>query len=184
MSKDECLKIMRKAFDHTSPPPRGRSVKLIARIMMKAPIGGTAHEFPAQDPGAKVPGGRVHAIRINDPHLLEIATWNTGEASDLRKYGTLTHAENQFYEFVRATEFTQVEIEISHSPCTGCSDMLAGLLRGRNIPAILRWAKPYEWGVQATNRQSLSELLQAGWKLAAPESAIPANALDLPVERL
>ena len=125
----------------------------------------------------------MHAIRINDPNSLEIAAWNTGRSSDLREYGNRSHAENQFYEFLQGKEFSQIEIEISHSPCTACCDLLVGLLRDRNISGTLRWAQAYEWGVQATNRQALIELLK-DWKLAAPESAIPANARNLPIERL
>jgi hypothetical protein len=172
------------AFDRTSPPPSGRSVLMVARIVTKMPIGGVAREFPAQDPGARVPGGRVHAIRINDPNFLEVATWNTGRPSDLRETGNRSHAEKQFYEFVQDKAFSQVEIEISHSPCTACCDLLAGLLRGQKVPAILRWGQPYEWGVQATNRQALTDLLKVEWKLAAPASAIPGDALDLPIGRL
>jgi hypothetical protein len=118
MPRDQRLKMLSQAFDRISPPPRGRSVLMVARIVTKTPIGGVAREFPAQDPGARVPGGRVHAILINDPNFLEIATWNTGQPSDLRKTGNRSHAENQFYEFMRDKEFSKVEIEISHSPCT------------------------------------------------------------------
>jgi hypothetical protein len=178
------LKLLSAAFDFTSPPPKGRIVTMAARAVMTKPLPGVAREFPALDPGAKVPGGRVHAVRLNDPKLLEIATWNTGEASDLRAYGTRSHAESQFYEFMRDKEFEKVEIEMSHSPCTGCCDILAGLLRGKKVQAELRWAKPYEWGIQATNRQSLSALLTAGWTLAAAASAIPSDAQGLPIVRL
>jgi hypothetical protein len=157
---------------------------MVARIVTTTPIGGVAREFTAQDRGAGVPGGRVHAILINDPNFLEIATWNTGQPSDLRETGNRSHAEKQFYEFVQDKEFSKVETEISHSPCTVCCDMLAGVPRGRKLPAALRWGQLYEWGVQATNRQSLVDLLKVGWKLAAPESAIPADALDLSIERL
>ena len=56
-------------------------------------------------------------------------TWNTGEASDLRRDGNKTHAEAQFFNFIRDKVFDSIEIEISHSPCTACIDMLAGWLR-------------------------------------------------------
>jgi hypothetical protein len=85
---------------------------------------------------------------------------------------------------MRDKEFSKVEIEISHSPCTACCDLLAGLLRGKKVPAALRWGQPYEWGLQATNRQSLVDLLKVDWRLAAPSSALPTDALDLPIERL
>ena len=57
-------------------------------------------------------------------------------------------------------------------------------MRRKKVSATLRWAKPYEWGRQATNRQSLKKLLKVEWKLAAPERAVPPDALDLPIERL
>src|SRR5687767_13918174 len=141
MLRDERLKMMNKAFDHTSPPPKGRIVTMVARVAMKKGLGGVAREFPACDRGAKVPGGRVHAVWIDNPNLLAIATWNTGEASDLGLYGTRSHAENQFCEFIGDREFERVEVDISHSPCTGCCDMLAGLLKGKKVPAVLRWAR-------------------------------------------
>jgi hypothetical protein len=83
------------------------------------------------DDGARVGGGRILPISITQPNALEVVTWNTGEASDLRKVGNRSHAEAQFFEFIRDRTFDSIEIEISHSPCTACIDMLAGWLRKR-----------------------------------------------------
>jgi hypothetical protein len=160
-------------------------VLMVARIVTKTPIGVVAREISRSGSQAQeFLAGASHAILINDPNFLEIATWNTGQPSDLRQTGNRSHAENQFYEFMRDKEFSKIEIEISHSPRTACCDLLAGLLRGKKVPAALRWGQPYEWGLQSTNRQSLVDLLRVDWRLAAPASALPTDALDLPIERL
>lgn len=184
MARDARLKLLTAAFDFTSPPPKGRSVTMAARVLFCDAMSADARDIQAQDPGARVPGGRAHGPVAQNPKLLEIATWNTGKPSDLREYGTRTHAENQFYEFMRGKKFDHVDIELSHSPCTGCCDLLAGLLRGSKATGTLCWARPYEWGIQATTSFALMELLKAGWKLAAPADAIPGGATGLPIRRL
>jgi hypothetical protein len=182
MSNYECLAVLTNTF-HRDPAPRGRTVRLVARVVTKSPLGGVAHEFKSQDNDADVPyGGRVHAIRIDDPNLLEIATWNTGPP--LKRLGTISHAENQFYEFIKDMVFTKVDVEITHSPCPGCSTMLKGLIDKKKIPAVLRWVTLYEKGDISTNRDSLMDLLKAGWKLEARESGIPVDARDLPITRI
>lgn len=184
MATDQRLRLLSAAFDFTSHAPKGRKVLMAARVLFNSPMPGEAREIPAQVPGAKVAGGRVHGPLLSNRHLLEIATWNTGEASDLRARGTRSHAEHQFYMFMQGRAFDQIEAELSHSPCTGCCDLLAGLIRGRKVSATLRWAKQYQWGVQATNLYSLNELIRAGWKLAAPGTAIPPGTAGLPIQLL
>jgi hypothetical protein len=68
-------------------------------------------------------------IWITKTEALEIVAWNSGEASDLRSYGNKTHAEAQFFGLLREKAFDSIEIEISHSPCTACINMLTGWLR-------------------------------------------------------
>ncbi|MBL6614707.1 MAG: hypothetical protein ISP49_04525 [Reyranella sp.] len=177
-------------------------VTMVARVTPAPGVG--IRDLPALDPGAGIAGGTVLPTWIAGG-ALEIVTWNTGEASDLRRYGNRSHAEAQFYEFMRDRDFTSIEIEISHSPCTACADMLAGLLnsmkaraasvlRGPNrrvgkrilvgsatdtarpIPATLRWGTLFETPPQATTPQSLRQLQAAGWRMAAPRTAIPNDA--------
>ena len=123
MAVDHRLCMLRQAIERAAVPD-GRTVVMAARVTPALGVGGV-RQPRALDDGAKVPGGCVLPIWINKP-ALEIVTWNTREASDLRKYGNKTHAEAQFYEFIREKAFDSVEIEISHSPCTACVDMLAG----------------------------------------------------------
>jgi hypothetical protein len=184
---------------------------MAARVTPALGVG--IRELRALDEGAKVPGGRVLPFWINMAEALEIVTWNTGEAFDLRKYGNKTHAEAQFSQFVRDKAFNSVEIEISHSPCTACIDMLAGWLRNirvlgatvsrepnrrvgnrvyvgsevrklPDVPAILRWGTLYDMPPQATTWQYLGELHNAGWQFAAPGTALPGGTGDAPVRLL
>jgi hypothetical protein len=193
--------------------PIGRKVVMAARIITPLPMGEGMREFPALDPGAKVPGGRLRPIWLDYTEAAEILTWNTGQASDLRKYGNLTHAEKQFVRFMGDRQFTRVEVEISHSPCSACTDMLAGwlaecrkkgrmitrapnrrvgrrvyigslLIRDPDVPAILRWGELYTTQPQATTWQSLSILHRAGWRLVAPRNALPSGSGDATVTLL
>ena len=104
--------------------------------------------------------------------------------------------------------FKSVDIEISHSPCTACADMMVGLLKSMKakgttvsrgpsrpvgqriyvgpaintppaIPATLRWGALFETPPQATTPQSLRALHDVGWHMAAPGTAIP-NAAGTP----
>ena len=203
MAVDRRLLKLQEALRRCSAPPPGRIVTMVARVTPALGVG--IRDLPALDSGARMPGGRVLPTWIEGTGALEIVTWNTGEASDLRRYGNRSHAEAQFYEFMRGREFTSVDIEISHSPCTACADMLAGLLRSMkakgttvapgpnrrvgqrvyvgsaiktppNIPATLRWGALFETPPQATTPQSLRELHAVGWHMAAPRSAIPNDA--------
>ena len=68
MARDERLKMLNKAFDHTSPPPTTstgtrRIVTLVARVVLEKPHAsmGAASEFPA----IGVPGCRAGA-RMRD----------------------------------------------------------------------------------------------------------------------
>jgi hypothetical protein len=190
--------------------PSGRVVVMAARVTSNAPIGVGIREFPAIDPGARVPGGRLLPIELDQTDAIEVMAWNTGEASDLKRYGNLTHAERQFVRFMGDMEFTTIEIEISHSPCTACADMLAKWLadsraKGRivtkaanrrvgrkiylgspmikdlDIPAVIRWGELFTSPPQATTWQCLSDLRQAGWGLAAPRSELPLGSGPTPV---
>ena len=154
---------------------------------------------------------RILPISITQPNALEVVTWNTGEASDLRKVGNRSHAE--FFEFIRDRTFDSIEIEISHSPCTACIDMLAGWLRKRmesgttfskptirkvgnrtyvgspgrnlpNVPAVIRWGVLYDMPPQATTWQYLSDLYKAGWQLWLPGNALPGGTGSTPVHLL
>jgi hypothetical protein len=202
MAVDRRLVMLQEALRRCSPRPSNRIVTMVARVTPATGVG--IRDLPALDRGAKVSGGRVLPIWISGSGALEIVTWNTGEASDLRRYGNRSHAEAQFFEFMRDREFTGVEIEISHSPCTACADMLVGLLRSMkekgttvsqapnrrvgqrihvgsairtppSIPATLRWGELFDMPPQATTPQSLRELHAVGWQMAAPRAAIPSD---------
>ena len=196
---DRRLVMLNEVLRRTAPPPPGRVVVMAARITPTFGVG--PREFPALDTGARVPAGRVLPI-IGSTGALDVLTWNTGEASDLRQYGNITHAERQFVEFMRGRDFTSIEIELSHSPCTACADTLAGWLKtvraqgatvsrapsrrveGRILigspvveeldrQAALRWGQLYATPPQATNWACLGGLQAAGWSLAAPGTALP-----------
>src|SRR5262245_20589374 len=182
MAVDRRLLKLHEALGRCSSRPSNRIVTMVARVTPAFGVG--IRDLPALDRGAKIPGGRVLPTWINGSGALEIVTWNTGEASDLRRYGNRSHAEAQFFEFMRDREFASVEIEISHSPCTACADMLVGLLRSMKekgttvsraparrvgqriyvgsatstppaIPATLRWGELFDVPPQATSPQSL-----------------------------
>lgn len=203
MAADRRLLKLHEALRRCSAQPPNRVVTMVARVTPAPGVG--IRDLPALDRGAGIPGGRVLPIWMDGAGTLEIVTWNTGEASDLRRYGNRSHAEAQFFEFMRDREFKSVDIEISHSPCTACADMLVGLLKsmkakgttvtqGTNrrvgqriyvgsaiktppaIPATLRWGALFETPPQATTPQSLRELHDAGWQMAAPRTAIPNDA--------
>ena len=205
MAVDRRLLKLHEALRRCSGQPPGRIVTMVARVTPALGVG--IRDLPALDRGAGIPGGRVLPTWIDGSGggALEIVTWNTGEASDLRRYGNRSHAEAQFFEFMRDREFTSVDIEISHSPCTACADMLVGLLKSMKakgttvsrgpirrvgqriyvgaaietppaIPATLRWGALFETPPQATTPQSLRELQAVGWQMAAPRSAIPNDA--------
>lgn len=199
---------LHEALGRCSPRPANRKVVMVATVTPAFEVDNL--ELPALDPGAGIPGGRV----LTTADALEIVTWNIGEASDLRRYGNRSHAERQFIEFMRKPgdvtdwrDFTSVEIEISHSPCTACADMLVGFLKamkakgrtvstsrsGRKIyigykdaalPAALRWGELYDMPPQATTPQCLRELQAVGWQMAAPRAAIPADAGTPPITLL
>ena len=209
------LKMLRQAVG-CAMVPNGRTVVMVARVTPAFDVG--LRGLSALDQGAKVPGGRILPIWINKTEAnkikaLEIVTWNTGDASDLRKYGNRSHAEAQFFEFLRDRAFDSIEIEITHSPCTACIDMLTGLLRsirsegatvsrepnrrvGNRIyvgakipqlpclPAIIRWGKLYDMPPQATTWEYLGDLHKTGWKLIAPSTALPPGVGSVPVTLL
>ena len=186
---------------------------MAARLMPRPQPDERATELRALDDGANIPGGRFGPAWIDAREYLEIVTWNTGEASDLRRYGNKTHAEAQFFDFIRDRTFNSIEIEISHSPCTACTDMLAGWLRNvrrkgassssqpnrrvgnrvyissavitpKDVSAVIRWGKLYDTPPQATTWHSLLDLHKAGWQLAAPGTALPSGTGDAPVRPL
>ena len=203
MAVDRRLLKLQEALRRCSAQPPNRIVTMVARVTPALGVG--IRDLPALDRGAGIAGGTVLPTWIDGSGALEIVTWNTGEASDLRRYGNRSHAEAQFYEFMRGREFTSIDIEISHSPCTACADMLAGLLKSMKakgttvsrgpshragqkiyvgsaittpptIPATLRWGALFEMPPQATTPQSLRELHAVGWHMAAPRTAIPNHA--------
>jgi hypothetical protein len=203
MAVDRRLPRLQEALRRCSAQPLGRIVTMVARVTPALGVG--IRDLPALDRGAGIPGGTVLPTWIDGSGAMEIVTWNTGEASDLRRYGNRSHAEAQFFEFMRDRDFTSVDIEISHSPCTACADMLVGLLRSMkakgttvsrapsrrvgqrvyvgsaieappNIPATLRWGTLFETPPQATTPYSLRELHAVGWHMAAPRTAIPSDA--------
>lgn len=200
MAVDRRLLGLHDALRRCSPRPSNRTVIMVARVTPALGVG--IRDLPALDRGARISGGRVLPTWIDGSGALDIVTWNTGEASDLRRYGNRSHAEAQFFEFMRDREFTSVAIEISHSPCTACADMLVGLLKSMKargttvsqapnrrvgqriyvgsamktapaIPATLRWGQLFDMPPQATTPQSLRELHAVGWQMAAPRAAIP-----------
>jgi hypothetical protein len=205
MAVDRRLLKLHEALRRCSSRPPNRIVTIVTMVARVTPaLGVGIRDLPALDRGARIPGGRVLPTWIG-AGALEIVTWNTGEASDLRRYGNRSHAEAQFFEFMRDREFTSVEIEISHSHCTACADMLVGLLRSMKekgttvsqapnrrvgqriyvgsakrtppaIPAALRWGELFDMPPQATTPQSLRELHAVGWQMAAPRVAIPNGA--------
>src|SRR5262249_40223859 len=80
-------------------------------------------------------------------------------------------------------DFSSIEIEISHSPCTACADMLVGLLRDMKakgtaglpakekfgwkdaaIPAALRWGELFSTPPQAPTGPYLGKLHEEGWQ--------------------
>ena len=127
MAVDRRLLKLQEALRRCSAQPPGRIVTMVARVTPALGVG--IRDLPALDRGAGIPGGTVLPTWIDGSGALEIVTWNTGEASDLRRYGNRSHAEAQFFEFMRDRDFKSVDIEISHSPCTACADMLVGLLK-------------------------------------------------------
>jgi hypothetical protein len=202
MAADRRLLKLHEALRRCSVPPN-RVVTMVARVTPALGVG--IRDLPALDRGAKIPGGRVLPVWMDGTGTLEIVTWNTGEASDLRRYGNRSHAEAQFFEFMRDRDFKSVDIEISHSPCTACADMMVGLLKSMKakgmtvtpgttrrvgqriyvgsaiktppaIPATLRWGALFETPPQATTPQSLRGLHDVGWHMAAPRTAIPNDA--------
>jgi hypothetical protein len=177
---------MKKAFQQEgSRPPAGRLVLLVARVWLKdATAAAEVGVVPPLDPGARgkdgkyIEGLRFHKPSASDPNLIEIAAWNTGEDSRLRKLGSRTHAETQLYEFLNATNkrrlFKSIELEITHSPCTHCCGLLRSLKEANpGSSASLRWIEPYDSGEQATNKTYLETLLNFGWELAAPSNGLP-----------
>ena len=203
MAVDRRLVMLHEALRRCSAQPPGRIVTMVARVTPALGVG--VRDLPALDRRAGIPGGTVLPTWIDGAGATEIVAWNTGEASDLRRYGNRSHAEAQFFEFMRGRDFTSVDIEISHSPCTACADMLVGLLRSMkakgttvsrapnrrigqrvyvgaaietppNIPATLRWGTLFETPPQATTPHSLRELQAVGWHMAAPRTAIPNDA--------
>ncbi|HZX83771.1 MAG TPA: hypothetical protein VFF19_09425 [Reyranella sp.] len=126
MAADRRLLKLHEALRRCSAPPN-RVVTMVARVAPALAVG--IRDLPALDRGARIAGGRVLPVWMDGAGTLEIVAWNTGEASDLRRYGNRSHAEAQFFEFMRDRDFNSVDIEISHSPCTACADMLAGLLK-------------------------------------------------------
>ena len=210
MAVDHRLGMLHRALQRAAVPD-GRMVVMTARVAPASSVG--IRELRALDEGAKIPGGCLLPIWINTSQALEIVTWNTGETSDLRKYGNKTHAEAQLFEFIRDKVFDSIEIEISHSPRTACIDMLAGWLRNSraqgatiskesnrragnriyvgsavtNLPevrAVIRWGKLYDMPPQATTWQYLGDLYRGGWQLAAPGTALPGGTGDVPVRML
>lgn len=203
MAADRRLVRLHEALRRCPAQPANRVVTMVARVTPALGVG--IRDLPALDRGAAIPGGTVLPTWIDGSGAQEIVTWNTGEASDLRRYGNRSHAEAQFFEFMRGREFTSVDIEISHSPCTACADMLVGLLKSMkakgttvsrapsrrvghrvyvgarietppDIPATLRWGALFETPPQATTPQSLRALQAVGWHMAAPRTAIPNDA--------
>ena len=129
---DHRLQLLNQLEQRMPARPPGRKVVLGARVTSSAPFGVGSGGVKAKYPGARVAGGRV-AVPLNpDKPMLEIMTWNTGEASDLKRYGNLTHAERQFVELMGEMPVDSVEVELSHSPCTACSDLLNGWLEKIN----------------------------------------------------
>ena len=190
MAADRRLLKLHEALRRCSAPPN-RVVTMVARVTPVLGVG--IRDLPALDRGAGIPGGRVLPAWMDGAGTLEIVAWNTGEASDLRRYGNRSYAEAQFFEFMRDREFKSVDIEISHSPCTACADMLVGLLRsmkakgttvtqGTNrrvgqriyvgsaietppaIPATLRWGALFETPPQATRRNPFVRYMMLGGK--------------------
>lgn len=203
MAADRRLVRLHEALRRCPAQPANRVVTMVARVTPALGVG--IRDLPALDRGAGIPGGTVLPTWIDGSGAQEIVTWNTGEASDLRRYGNRSHAEAQFFEFMRGREFTSVDIEISHSPCTACADMLVGLLKSMrdkgttvsrepsrrvghrvyvgarietppDLPATLRWGTLFETPPQATTPQSLRALQAVGWHMAAPRTAIPNDA--------
>jgi hypothetical protein len=86
------LLTLHEALGQCSSRPANRMVVMVARVTPAFDVENL--ELPALDRGAVILGGRVRPI----PDGLEIVTWNTGEASDLRRYGNRSHAEAQFFQ--------------------------------------------------------------------------------------
>lgn len=193
---------LHEALSRCPNQPDNRAVIMVARVKPAFEVADL--KLAALDPGARHGGGQVLPM----PGGLEIVTWNTGKAADLKRYGNRSHAEAQFYELMqkpgepgKIRDFSSIEIEISHSPCTACADMLVGLLRDMKakgtaglpakekfgwkdaaIPAALRWGELFSTPPQATTGPYLWKLHEEGWQMSAPrldknrEEAIPENS--------
>ena len=114
--------------------PAGRTVVMAARLSPAVGIG-TRNLRPLDD-GARVGGGRILPISITQPNALEVVTWNTGEASDLRKVGNRSHAEAQFLSSSATGPSTASKSRSATAHVPACIDMLAGWLRKR-IRAVI-----------------------------------------------
>lgn len=94
MAVDRRLLKLHEALRRCSAQPPGRIVTMVARVTPAFGVG--IRDLPALDRGAGIPGGTVLPTWIDGSGALEIVTWNTGEASDLRRYGNRSHAEAQW----------------------------------------------------------------------------------------
>jgi APOBEC-like N-terminal domain len=175
---------LHEALSHCPNKPSSRAVIMVARIKPGFKV--AKAELPAaRDRQYRYCGGWVREITGG----LEVVTWNTGQTGDLQpETANESHAERQFLEFMRKPgeaewgvfrDFASVDIEISHSPCTACADMLKLFLeknkgtadppakekfgyKDAKIPAALRWAELY----RLSTGPSLNYMQGVGWHMS------------------
>ena len=202
MAVDRRLLKLHGALRRCSLRPPNRIVTMVARVTPALGVGIATSQPWTVAPGYRADGccrpglGRARLKSSRGTQVRRPICVDMGIGATLRR---------NFSRSCGFREFTSVEIEISHSPCTACADTLVGLLRSMKekgttvsqapnrrvgeriyvgsakrtppaIPAALRWGELFDMPPQATTPQSLRELHAVGWQMAAPRVAIPNGA--------
>jgi hypothetical protein len=167
------------------PRPKGRSVTSKVEVVLAVPVDvGSAELAPVDPVKATVKtGGVVWTPAVKTSTKIHAVTWNT---SNINPPGNTSHAEHQFVNWMESKEdlWPHVEkitiVNVSKSPCSVCGPELAGLLRqikkarnGQPVAADMYWTKLHATGAQPTSWQSLHDMQKEGWRLNAPDDALP-----------
>ena len=174
--------------------PRGRSVRVMAELVLRGPSPvGAATLLPAGESATVPRGGAILRQDATRSNVLRAFTWNT---SDIFQAGNTSHAEHQLAGFLAGqgdvlSQTEQITVSIwNYSPCATCAEELARLLaragsaRGRafnqgSSEARIHWLTYYPGidlrGTNATSWDRLHEMQSAGWRLYAPGTAMPPN---------